>query len=419
MKQSDLFTKTTRQAPKDEITQNAQLLTRAGFVDKLMAGAYSYLPLGLRVLKKIEKIVREEMDAIGGQEILMPALHPSENWKKTGAWDSVDVLFKINSRTKKEYAIAQSCEEVVAPLCKKFISSYKDMPFAVYQIQNKFRDELRAKSGILRGREFGMKDLYSFHVDQEDFEEYYEIVKKAYVTIFHRCGLEVKVTEASGGGFTEKISYEFMVLTDAGEDDILFCDKCIYCINVDIAKSKEGDKCPQCDGKLNKARSSEAGNVFDLGTKYPKDFDIKFSDKDGKEQYPVMGCYGIGTTRLMGTIVEKYNDKQGIIWPMSVAPYAVHLLALGESKEISKEAENLYKKLGEASVEVLFDNREEISPGEKLKDCDLIGIPIRLVISDKTLTKSSVELKLRNEKDSALVKIDQILAKIKPIIDAK
>src|SRR3989338_2089014 len=246
MLQSELFTKTLRQAPSGEETINAQLLVRAGFVNKLMAGVYSYLPLGLLVLKKISQIVKEEMDAIGGQEILMPALHPSDIWKKTGAWDKVDVLFKIKSRTDKEYAFGQREEEVVTPLVMQYIETYKDLPVSVYQIGWKFRDELRSKSGLLRGREFLMKDMYSFHVDQQDFEKYYETVKQAYLKIFKRIGLVAKVTEASGGGFSEKISYEFEVLTDAGEDDILYCDECEFFVNCEIAKVKEGDVCLKC-----------------------------------------------------------------------------------------------------------------------------------------------------------------------------
>ncbi|MFA7319669.1 MAG: aminoacyl--tRNA ligase-related protein, partial [Parcubacteria group bacterium] len=269
MKQSQLFTRTQKNAPKDEITINAQLLTRAGFVDKLMAGNYTYLPLGIRVLNKVRAIVREEMNAIGGQEIIMPTLHPSENWKTTGGWDNIDVLFKIKSRTEKDYALGQSEEEIVTPLAKKFISSYKDLPMSLYQIHWKYRDELRAKSGLLRGREFEMKDLYSFHADQADFDRFYQIAKEAYLKVYARLGLDAKVTEASGGSFTQKISYEFMVLTSAGEDDILYCDECNFCVNVEIAKNQENDTCPKCGhGNLKKARASEAGNVFDLGQKY-------------------------------------------------------------------------------------------------------------------------------------------------------
>ncbi|MFH0890549.1 MAG: aminoacyl--tRNA ligase-related protein, partial [Candidatus Liptonbacteria bacterium] len=304
MKQSHLFTKTERFAPKDEETVNAQLLTRAGYVEKLMAGVYNYLPLGLRVLRKIEQVVREEMNAIGGQEVLMGMMHPKENWEKTGGWKNIEVLFKVPSRTEKEYALGQSEEEVVTPLVMRRVQTYKDLPLAVYQIHWKFRDELRAKSGLLRGREFLMKDMYSFHENQEDFDKFYEIAKQAYLKIFQRLGLTAKVTEASGGSFSEKISYEFEVLTDAGEANILYCDVCEFCVNVDDIKSyKEGDKCPKCGkGSLKAAAASEVGNVFDLGQKYGKDFGLTFADKDGNKIYPVMGCYGIGISRLMGVI---------------------------------------------------------------------------------------------------------------------
>src|SRR3989339_331450 len=272
MKQSQLFTKTTKQISKEEVSLNAQLLQRAGFVEKLMAGAYTYSPLGLRVLRKIENIVREEMNKIGGQEVLMPMLHPKENWVTTGGWDSIDILFKVPSRTEKEYALGQSEEEIVTPFVMKRVNTYRELPLAVYQIHWKFRDELRAKSGLLRGREFFMKDMYSFHADQADFDKFYEIAKTAYLKIFKRLGLVAKVTEASGGSFSQKISYEFMVLTDAGEDDILYCDKCVFCVNREIAPStssgraKENETCPKCkQGKLNRAKASEVGNVFDLG----------------------------------------------------------------------------------------------------------------------------------------------------------
>ena len=332
MRQSKLFTKARREAPADEVSKNAQLLVRAGYVNKEMASVYSYLPLGLRVLTKIENIIRDAMNAIGGQEIRMATLHPSENWKTTGGWDSVDVLFKLQSRTEKEYALGQSEEEIVTPIAKEYALSYKDLPLALYQIGQKYRDELRAKSGIMRGREFGMKDMYSFHENQEDFDRFYEIVKKSYLEAYEKLGLVAKVTEASGGAFSEKLSYEFMVLTDAGEDDIVYCEHCSYCANVEVAKDKEGDECPKCGkGKLKAARASEVGNVFDLGQKYPKAFGYTYKDKEGKEQYPIVGCYGFGTTRIMGVIVEKLADEKGIVWPESVAPFAVHLVSLGQN----------------------------------------------------------------------------------------
>lgn len=424
MKYSQLFAKTLRQAPKDADTINHKLLTQAGFVEQLMAGVYTYLPLGLRVLRKVEQIVKEEMDEIGGQEVLMPILHPKSIWETTGQWKKLDVLFELESRTGKEYALGQSEEEVVTPLVMKRIHTYKDLPQNAYQINWKFRDELRSKSGILRGREFLMKDMYSFHETQEDFDKFYEIVKKAYLKIYTRMGLTAKVTEASGGSFSEKISYEFMVLTDAGEDDILYCTSCEFCVNVEIAKVNEGDSCPKCgNAELQKARASEAGNVFDLGQKYGKDFDLSFLDREGQKQYPVMGCYGIGITRAMGIIVEKYHDEKGILWPESVAPFQAHLITIDSGKShdpdvstqhtpgVGKLGDDIYKKLIEAGIEILYDDREDVSVGQKFADADLIGIPVRLVISPKTSGK--IEWKKRNERESELINIDDLMKRLR------
>ncbi len=396
MRQSKLFTRTRREAPAGEVAKNAQLLVRAGYIHKEMAGVYSYLPLGRRVLTRIENIVREEMDAIGGQEIRMATLHPSENWKTTGGWDGVDVLFKIQSRTEKEYALGQSEEEIVTPIAQEFVTSYKDLPVALYQIGQKYRDELRAKSGIMRGREFGMKDMYSFHETQEDFERFYQIVKEAYFRIYARCGLTAKVTEASGGNFSEKISYEFMVLTDAGEDDIVFCDACEFCANAEVAQVKAGDVCPRCGkGSVQAARASEAGNVFDLGQKYPKAFGFTYKDKEGKARMPVMGCYGLGTTRLMGILVEIFADEKGIVWPESVAPFSVHLVSLGQSgDEIAKTADALYEDLTKAGVEVLYDDRDARA-GEKFAESDLLGIPHRVVVGKDAAATGIFEVVFR------------------------
>ncbi|HEX5429668.1 MAG TPA: aminoacyl--tRNA ligase-related protein [Patescibacteria group bacterium] len=410
MKQSELFVKTLRNAPKDEETINAQLLVRAGFVNKLMAGVYSYLPLGLLTLRKISELVRCEMDSIGGQEILMPGLHPAENWKTTGGWDKVDVLFKIKSRTEKDYALGQSEEEVVTPLVMGYIETYKDLPQAVYQIGWKFRDELRSKSGLLRGREFLMKDMYSFHESQADFDRFYEIVKKAYLRIFEKIGLVAKVTEASGGAFSEKISYEFMVLTDAGEDDILYCDACEFCVNTEIAKVVAGDACPKCGkGKLSQAKASEVGNVFDLGQKYGKDFDLGFRDQENQVKYPIMGCYGLGISRLMGVIVEKFHDDRGIIWPQAVSPFDLHLLNIAQDEKVT---EKLYQTLQSAGFSVLLDQRD-VRPGEKFADSDLIGIPWRILVSDKTLETDSVEIKPRNSDQTSIVKIKDLPESLK------
>jgi len=406
---SKLFGKTLRQSPKDATTVNHKLLSQAGYVEQLMAGVFTYLPLGLRVLRNIEQIVREEMNAIGAEEVLMPILHPKANWMQSGGWENIEVLFKLKSRTNKEYAVGQSEEEIVTPLVKSRINSSKDLPVAVYQIHWKYRDELRAKSGILRGKEFFMKDLYSFHKSQEDFDRFYQIVKEAYKKIFNRLGLEAKVTEASGGNFTKKVSYEFMVLTDAGEDEILYCDKCDYCVNLEIATSKEGEYCPSCKKQaLKRARASEAGNVFDLGQKYTRDFELTFQAEDGSKMNPFMGCYGIGISRNMGIIVEKHNDAKGIVWPESVAPFKVHLVGLDlQDESVKKRVEELYEILNSKyRIPVLYDDRQDTRAGQKFADADLIGIPYRVVISKKTGNK--IEIKKRTESAPKLIDVNEI-----------
>lgn len=412
MRYSHLFSKTTKQPPKEAETINHKLLTQAGFVDQLMAGVYSYLPLGLKVLNNIAQVVREGMDEIGGQEVLMPIMHPKQNWVTTGGWDKIEVLFKVKSRTEKEYALGQSEEEVVTPLVMSRVNSYKDLPLYVYQIGWKYRDELRAKSGILRGREFLMKDMYSFHTSYEDFQSFYQVAKVAYLKIFKRLGLVAKATEASGGSFTDKKSFEFMVLTDAGEDDILYCSECDFCVNVEIAKVKVGGKCDKCGkGKFEQAKASEVGNIFDLGQKYTKDFNFPVTLEKGEKVYPYMGCYGIGITRLMGVIVEKFNDERGIIWPGIVTPAKVHLIGFDlEDQKVKSEAETLYNKLHHENIEVLFDDRVGPSPGAKFADADLIGIPFRIVISKKT--GKTLEVKKRNQKETEFLSFEELIRRI-------
>ncbi len=407
MKLSQLSFQPTQTPPSNAETINHKLLVQAGFVRQLMAGVYTYSPIGLRVLNNIRNVIRTEMNSIGGQEVLMPSLQPSANWKTTGGWNTIDVLFKVKSRTGKDYALGQSHEEIVTPLAKEFIRSYRDLPIALYQIHWKFRDELRAKSGILRGREFEMKDMYSFHETQADFDRFYQEVKEAYLRAYKKVGLVAKVTEASGGNFTSKISYEFMVLTDAGEDDIYYCPDCEFCVNSEIAKVKAGDNCPKCDNaKLLAARASEVGNVFDLGQKYVKDFDVTYADREGKKAYPIMGCYGWGTTRIMGVLVEKLNDARGIIWPASIAPFQVQLISLGESVD---KAKALYEQLTAEGVSVLWDDRE-VSAGVKFADADLIGNPVRLVLSPKT--GEQVEWKNRTETTTELLSIPEAISRL-------
>jgi len=408
MKQSQLFTKTSKEAPKDEKSINSKLLMRAGFIDKLMAGVYSYLPLGFLVLKKIENIIREEMNVIDGQEILMPALHPKKIWDKTNRWRYQE-MFKLKNRSKKDYGLGWTHEEVITPLVKKFVHSYKDLPISIYQIQDKFRDELRSKSGILRGVEFIMKDLYSFHADQKELDNYYERVKGAYFKIFRRCGIgkETFLTLASGGAFS-KYSHEFQTVTPAGEDTVYLCPKCEVAVNKEIIK-EQNFSCPQCKNKkLKIEKTIEVGNIFKLKDKFSKPFNFKIRDKNGKATWVLMCCYGIGLGRLMGAVVEVSHDKEGIIWPKQIAPYQVHLLVLGNNPKVKGTAEKIYGSLQKQSVEILYDDRRDKSAGEKFADCDLIGIPLRIVVSEKTLKKNSVELKKRDENKLKLIKITDL-----------
>ncbi|MEI8361303.1 MAG: aminoacyl--tRNA ligase-related protein [bacterium] len=413
MRQSKLFTKITKDLPKDETSFNAQVLIRAGFIDKLAAGIYSYLPLGLLVLNKINKIVREEMNAIGGQEILMPALNPKEIWEATGRWSSLDVLFKLKGDDNKEYALGATHEEVVTPLAQKHIMSYKELPQYVYQIQTKYRNEKRAKAGLIRGREFVMKDLYSFHTNEEDLNEYYKLAQKAYFKVYERCGLlnQTYLTFASGGSFS-KYSHEFQTVTDAGEDTIYICEKCSVAINDEIIN--EQTDCPLCHNKvLKKEKSVEVGNIFKLKTKYSAAFGFNYKDKNGDELPVEMGCYGIGPSRLMATVVEVHHDERGIIWPEEIAPFKVHLISVGiATEELVKVANGLYDQFKQAGIEVLFDDRE-ISAGQKFMESDMIGCPYRVVISSKTLLQNKVELKKRHESEFELVKLNKIVEAIR------
>jgi prolyl-tRNA synthetase len=405
MRQSNLFTKVVKDFPKEEVSINAQLLLRAGFVDKLMSGIYSYLPLGFLVLKKIEEIIRQEMAAIGGQEVFLPALHPKANWQLTGRWDCEEML-KVKNREGKDFGLGWTHEEIITPLVRQFVSSYKDLPIYVYQIQDKFRDELRSKSGLLRGVEFRMKDLYSFHRDEKDLDGYYEKVKSAYFNIFRRCGLAEKtyLTFASGGTFAE-YSHEFQTETLAGEDTIYFCPKCRLGVNKEIIE-KEKFACPQCGNKeLEIKKTIEVGNIFKLKNKYSKPFHLTFKDEKGEEKEVSMGCYGIGLGRLMGTIVEIHHDDKGLIWPREVAPLNIHLISLPGGE---KQAERIYQDLLAWGMTVLYDDRLDKSAGEKFAEADLIGLPLRLVVSQRTLEKDCLEVKKRTEQKVELIKIKDI-----------
>lgn len=413
MLQSRVFIKTKKEAPKDEVSANAQLLLRGGYIDKLMSGAYSFLPLGFIVLKKIEAIIREEMNAIGGQEILMPALHPKELWEETGRWESMDDLYTVKDRQEREFALGTTHEEVITDIMRKRAISYKDLPLYLYQMQTKFRDELRSKSGLLRGREFIMKDLYSFHASEENRKKYYKIVTKAYTKVFLRCGLNTIITEASGGAFSKEVSHEFQVPTESGEDLVIFCQKCDWAKNVEIADKKAGESCPSCGNILNEAKSIEVGNIFTLGTRFSSLMNAVFTDKDGSAKPMIMGCYGMGLGRILGATVEVNHDGRGIVWPRELAPFDVHIVPLASkdqkmTKRVFAEAAKIHRAL-QGTMAVLYDDREAASAGEKFADADLIGAFQKIVISEKTLKEKKVELKKRNEQKPKMVTTKQAI----------
>lgn len=420
MRQSQLFTKTIKEVPHDEKSINAQLLIRGGFIHKVMAGVYDYLFLGLRVHRKIEDIIREEMNAIGGQEIFMTVLQSKSLWQETDRWDKgigKNVMYKCQDESGRQVGLGPTHEESVTEIIRQFIHSYEDLPLAVYQIQTKFRKELRPKSGLLRGREFSMKDLYSFHQDKADLKKYYQIVKEAYLRIFKRCGLEIIVVEAGGGDFTKEYTHEFQVIAPGGEDTIIYCPNGDFAQNKEIAKLKKGDECPLCKKSLKEDRSIEVGNIFPLGTKYSQAMKAYFVDKDGQKKPIIMGCYGLGPSRTMGAIVEIHHDEKGIIWPDSTAPYHIHLLSLvNKSKpleaKIKKTSDKLYQDLQKAGLEVLYDDRDK-SPGEKFVEADLIGLPFRVIVSEKTIAKDSVEVKRRDSEKVELVEIEKLSSKLK------
>ena len=345
------------------------------------------------MIQKIAAIIREEMNAIAGQEIFMPALVEKKYLDATGRWD-VPIGFRVQGLGVREasFVLGWTHEEIITEIASHYIQSEKDLPLAVYQIQTKFRNEPRAKSGLLRTREFIMKDLYSFHADQKDFEDYYQKVRRAYEKVFERCGLKTVYTVAGGGAFTVTNTHEFQVISPVGEDTILICDKCQYAENAEISKLKAGSSCPQCRGKIKKESAIEVGNIFPLGTKYSDAFKVK--------NRPIMGSYGIGLGRVMAAAVEVHHDDQGIIWPSSIAPFAIHLLELGKVS-----AKKVYQDLQKRGVAVLYDDRP-VSAGEKLMDADLLGLPVRAIVSEKTGEK--VELKKRSEAKAELVNLSYL-----------
>ena len=413
MKRSELFTKTTKTVPADEAALNAKLLIRAGYVHKEMAGVYAYLPLGLRVLEKIKAIIREEMNAIGGQELLMTNLQPKAVWETTRRWDDnvVDIWFKTKMQNGEELGLAWSHEEPILNMLHDYVHSYKDLPVAVYQFQTKLRNELRAKSGIMRGREFLMKDMYSVHATKEDLDRFYNQTIEAYQRIYDRLGIGnlTYVTFASGGAFT-KFSHEFQTLCEAGEDWLYLDRERNIAVNEEVL-----DDAIQELGldrsKLEKLRSAEVGNIFNFGTDKAEQMGITFADSDNTQKPFYYGSYGIGVTRVMGVIAELFSDSRGLVWPDNIAPYRVYLVSIGDNADVLARTTEVYDSLRASGVDVLWDDRP-VRPGEKFADGDLMGIPHRVVVSERTMADGVLEYKGRTDDKAVHLSLDALLAKL-------
>jgi prolyl-tRNA synthetase len=416
MRQSQLFTKTQKESPADEISKNAELLLRGGFIYKEMAGVYAYLPIGLRVLNKVIAIIREEMNAIGGQEVSLTALQEKALWEQTDRWsdEKVDSWFKTKLKNETELGLGFTHEEPMTRLMTNYVSSYRDLPKSLYQFQTKFRNETRAKSGIMRTREFIMKDLYSFSKDEAEHQSFYEQAKEAYIKIFKRIGIGhlTYVTFASGGVFSQ-YSHEFQTITSAGEDTIYVDEETGIAVNKEVYTDEVLENLKLDKEKLVEQRAVEVGNIFTLGTRFSDALGLSYQTETGEKKSVVMGSYGIGPGRLMGTVVEVLSDDKGIIWPESIAPFQVHLLALGEKNEVKEEAERVYEMLNKENIEVLFDDRDGINNGEKFADADLLGMPYRLVISERNMKEGVIEVKKRNEEKGEMMKAEELLSKLK------
>lgn len=417
MKMSQLFTKTSKNVPADEVSKNAQLLIKAGYIHKEMAGVYAYLPLGKRVLDNIAQIVREEMNTIGGQEVQMTALQPKDIFEKTNRWDDaiVDNWFKTALKNGTELGLGLTHEEPIVDVMKDFVNSYKDLPVFVYQIQNKFRNELRAKSGLLRGREFVMKDMYSFARNQEEHAELYERAAKAYTRVYERLGIGdiTYRTYADGGYFTDKFSDEYQTISPVGEDTIYVHEGKKIAINKEVYNDATLAKVGLKKDDLVEKRGVEVGNIFPLESKYSDALGVYYTDEAGKEQSIIMGCYGIGISRLVGVLAEHFADDKGLVWPEAVAPFKVYLARLGDDPEVIKLSENVYNDLTQIGVAVLYDDRD-VRPGGKFADADLMGIPYRLVISSNTIAEKKFEIKARTEVQPRFVAKDEVIKMLAP-----
>ena len=417
MRQSKLFTKTKKEAPTDEVAKNAELLIRGGFIHKEMAGVYSYLPLGLRVIKNIENIIREEMNMVGGIEMKTSILQNKEIWEKTNRWDDkeVDIWFKTKLKNDTEVGLSWSNEENFTNILKQYVNSYKDLPIYAYDFKDILRNEIRSKSGIMRGREFYWKALYSFSKDEKEHNDFYEKIKITYNNIFKRVGIGhiTYLTFASGGAFS-KYSHEFQTITGAGEDTIYVSEDNAIAINKEVFEDEVIASLGLEKNKLIENRSIEVGNIFTLGTHKAESLGLYYTDEKGNKIPAFIGSYGIGLGRLMGTVVEVLSDDRGIIWPESISPFKIHLLSLGDDKSVLEEANNVYERLTKNKIEVLFDDREGISAGEKFADSDLIGIPYRAVVSSRSIKENGIELKKRTEEKGRIVSVEELLKLLEP-----
>lgn len=414
MRLSKLFTKTSKNVPADETSKNAQLLIKAGFIHKEMAGAYAYLPLGKKVLHNIAQIVREEMDAIGGNEVWMTVLQPKDIWEKTDRWDDkkVDNWFKTKLANGTELGVGLTHEEPITDMLHDFASSYKDYPIYIYQIGTKFRNELRAKSGLMRGREFLMKDLYSFSRNQQEHDEFYEKAAAAYQKVYDRLGIgDITYRTYASGGIFSKFSDEFQTLSDIGEDTIYLHEARRIGVNKEVFNDEVLGHLGLNREELVEKRAVEVGNIFPLGSKYSDDLDLYYTDENGQQQSLIMGCYGIGISRLMGLLAEHFADDSGLVWPAAVAPAMVYIARLGDHPEVVKQADELYDRLTAAGVAVIYDDRDQRA-GEKFADADLLGIPYRVVVSDKTIADNRFEIKARGSQDTELVDTDELIRRV-------
>ncbi len=414
MRLSKLFTKTSKNVPSDETAKNAQLLIQAGYIHKEMAGVYAYLPLGKMVLHNISQIVREEMNAIGGNEVWMTVLQPKEIWEKTGRWDDkkVDNWFKTKLANGTELGVGLTHEEPITDMLHEFASSYKDYPIYIYQIGTKFRNELRAKSGLMRGREFLMKDLYSFSRTQKEHDEFYEKAAEAYMKVYERLGLgDITYRTYASGGIFSKFSDEFQTLSDIGEDTVYIHESKRIGVNKEVYTDEVLDHLGLNRDELVEKRAVEVGNIFPLGSKYSDDLDLFYTDELGKQQSLIMGCYGIGISRLMGLLAEHFADDKGLVWPGAVAPAKVYIARLGDKADVIKQADVLYDRLTAAGVQVIYDDRD-LRAGEKFADADLLGIPYRVVISEKTAASGHIELKARTQANAESIDGEELIRRV-------